>query len=132
MGKQSLNSKAKGSSIYVNLGLESSNKALFSGPPKILSVLSSVLERSIQKNVKASGGRDVITIFHGSRAPALSIQQYVERIFKYARCSPSCFVVAYIYMEKFLQQMDICLTSLNVHRILITSIMLAAKYMDDE
>ena len=41
------------------------------------------------------------TIFHSSIAPGVSIKQYIERIFKYSNCSPSCLVVAYVYMDKF-------------------------------
>lgn len=103
--------------------------------PRVLSVVSSVFERSIRKNeklIKGSKMKDVITMFHASEVPALSIRRYIERIFKYSRCSPSCFVVAYIYIERFLQRRGICLTSLNIHRLLITSIMVAAKFMDDE
>lgn len=123
-----------GSRTYISLGFESCNKAV-SGPPKIFSVLSFVLEKSIQKNEKllnSSKFKNMPTIFHSSIAPGVSIRQYIERIFKYSNCSPSCLVVAYIYMEKFLQQVGDCLTSLNVHRLLITSIVLAAKYAEDE
>ncbi|GAY67785.1 hypothetical protein CUMW_259240 [Citrus unshiu] len=93
--------------------------------PRVLSILSSVLERSIQKNEsssKASKKNEVVTIFHCSQAPSLSIRQYIERIFKYSRCSPSCFVVAYIYLDRFLQRIKGCLARLNVHRLLITSL----------
>ncbi|VVA12707.1 PREDICTED: cyclin-P3-1 [Prunus dulcis] len=103
--------------------------------PRVLSVVSSVFERSIRKNeklIRRSKMKDVITMFHASEVPALSIRRYIERIFKYSSCSPSCFVVAYIYIERFLQRTGICLTSLNIHRLLITSIMVAAKFMDDE
>lgn len=73
-----------------------------------------------------------LTVFHGQRAPAISVEQYVERIFKYANCSPSCFVVAYAYLDRFIhQQPGIPITSLNVHRLLITSVMVAAKFLDD-
>ena len=127
-----LKSEATGSEIYALL--EEYEKSV-SGTPRILLILSSVLERTIIKNeklLKVSKKKDAVTIFHGMKAPILSIQQYVERIFKYCKCSPSCFVVAYIYIEKFLQRTDAYLTALNVHRILITSIMVAAKFMDDE
>ncbi|CAK9168041.1 unnamed protein product [Ilex paraguariensis] len=133
MGSQALNGKGTGSKTYLNLGLVERGNGV-SDPPEILSVLSSVLERSIQKNEKLmriSRMKDVITIFHGSKVPDLSIRQYIERIFKYTICSPSCFVVAYIYMERVLQQMNGYLTSLNVHRLLITGFMLAAKFIDD-
>ncbi|KAJ8547527.1 hypothetical protein K7X08_011113 [Anisodus acutangulus] len=45
--------------------------------------------------------------------------------------SPSCFVVAHIYMERFIESTSAHLTSVNVHRLLITSVMLAAKFIDD-
>nr|GMD68983.1 cyclin-P3-1 [Ipomoea batatas]GME06625.1 cyclin-P3-1 [Ipomoea batatas]GME20028.1 cyclin-P3-1 [Ipomoea batatas] len=118
---------------YLRLGLKGSGKGN-SGKPRVLSILSMLLESSVQENEKfleTSQAKDVITIFHGSRAPSLSIQQYVDRIFKYACCSPSCFVVAHIYMEKFIQCTNACLTSFNVHRLLITSVMVAAKFIDD-
>ena len=102
--------------------------------PQILSLLSTLLERSVQKNerrLETLQTKDFITIFHGLRAPSLSIQQYIDRIFKYSCCSSSCFVVAYIYMDRFIEQTKSLLTSLNIHRLTITSVMLAAKFMDD-
>ncbi|KZV32420.1 hypothetical protein F511_03703 [Dorcoceras hygrometricum] len=104
------------------------------GNPRVLSLLSVFLEKAIQKNERmldTSQAKDVITIFHGLRAPSLSIQQYIDRIFKYSCCSPSCFVIAHIYLDRFIQRMNSCLTSLNIHRLLITGVMVAAKFMDD-
>ncbi|XP_022719772.1 cyclin-P3-1-like [Durio zibethinus] len=126
--------KAVESDPYIALGLDESGNWV-PGAPRVLSLLSSVLERSIQRNEKLLQGskrKDVVTIFHGSKPPALSIGQYIERIFKYCKCSNSCFVVAIIYIDRFLQRMDAYLTSLNVHRLLITSVMVAAKFMDDQ
>lgn len=125
---------------YYSLGLveSPSGKRHSSSTPRILSILSSVIERAIQKNeyfskTTTSRKNDVVTIFHSSRAPNVSIRQYLERIFKYSSCSPSCFVVAYIYLDRFLHRTNsVCLTSLNVHRLLITSILVAAKFVDDE
>lgn len=96
-----------------------------------------ILEKSIRRNEKrpssslASLQNDNITVFDGSKAPSMSIRQYMERIFKYASCSTSCLVVAYIYIERFVQGTRIRLTSLNIHRLLITSVMVAAKFMDN-
>lgn len=129
-----LKSEAVESEIYKSLGLDGNEKGV-SGTPRVLSIISSILQRTIYNNerlLKASNKRDVVTIFHGMRAPSISIRQYVERIFKYCSCSPSCFVVAYIYLEKFLQRTGGYLTSLSVHRLLITSTMVAAKTLDDE
>lgn len=121
------------SDVYLSLGLKELGKGVMK-IPRVLSLLSSLLEKSVQRNemqLEATQVKDVLTIFHGLRAPSLSIRQYVDRIFKYSGCSPSCFVVANIYVDRFLQSTDIHLTSLNVHRLLITSVMLAVKFMDD-
>ncbi|CAK9151066.1 unnamed protein product [Ilex paraguariensis] len=118
-----------GSDICSALGLNQSSKE-----PQVLSLLSSILERSVQRNemlLETKQIKDDLTIFHGSRAPSLGIRLYIERIFKYSCCSPSCFVVAHIYVDRFIWRTSCHLTSLNVHRLLITSVMLAAKFVDD-
>ncbi|KAL6968322.1 hypothetical protein U1Q18_034126 [Sarracenia purpurea var. burkii] len=133
MGTLVPESKTLGTDVYLSLGLKELGKEN-PGIPRVLSLLSSLLERSVQKNemlLENAQIKDVVTIFHGSRAPSLGIQQYIDRIFKYSCCSPSCFVVAHIYVERFVQRMNVHLTSLNVHRLLITSVMVAAKFTDD-
>lgn len=109
---------------------DASDQNCASETPLALLSLSSVWERTILKNEKKKD--HVITIFHGSKAPNLSITQYMERIFKYCRCSPSCFIIAQIYMDRFFHKRGGYLTSLNAHRLLITSVMVAAKFADDE
>ncbi|KAH7430383.1 hypothetical protein KP509_09G096500 [Ceratopteris richardii] len=117
--------------------------------PRVLAVLSSLLQRMVTENDKHAVEQEVeassstspasrtaivekLTVFHGQKAPSISVEQYVERIFIYANCSPSCFVVAYAYLDRIVhQQRGIPITSLNVHRLLITSVMIAAKFLDD-
>ncbi|KAM2616303.1 hypothetical protein TB2_030720 [Malus domestica] len=119
--------------VYLSLGLKTSGNGVMK-IPRVLSPLSSILERYVQRNemlLETTKIKQVITIYHGLRAPPLSIRQYIDRICKYSGCSPSCFVVAQIYLDRYLQCMQVHLTSFNVHRLLITSVMLAAKFMDD-
>lgn len=105
--------------------------------PKVIPVLSSLLHRLVVKNELLAlndvyGGTNKLTAFHGLRAPAISVGKYLERIFKYANCSPSCFVVAYIYIDRLVSQHpELPITSLNIHRLLITTVMVAAKFHDD-
>ncbi|RRT80203.1 hypothetical protein B296_00017607 [Ensete ventricosum] len=119
--------------VYLALGLSTSSKRVAEFP-RVLTLLSSILEAIVQKNEKKLDSLEIkefVTLFDGLRAPTLSIKRYMERIFKYSKCSPSCFVLAYIYIERFLQQPNIRLTSLNVHRLLIASVVVAAKFIDD-
>lgn len=120
-----------GSELYLALGLKPKRNG---GTPRVLSIISTLLERSVQRNEKlleTGRKKEVITVFHGLRAPDMSIPNYLERIFKYSSCSPSCFVLAHIYMDRYMHNVNAHLTSLNVHRILITSVMVAAKFIDD-
>lgn len=128
-----LETEMSNSDIYISLGLTEKVKGN-AGNPRVLSLLSSLLERSVQKNemlLEATQTKDAITIFHGSRAPMLGIRQYIDRIFKYSCCSPSCFIVAQIYVDRFIQRRNVHLTSLSVHRLLIASLTVAAKFIDD-
>ncbi|XP_051141761.1 cyclin-P3-1-like [Andrographis paniculata] len=102
--------------------------------PRVLSLLSALLERSVRKNermVETSRYKDRATLFHGVSAPSLTIHQYVVRIFKYSRCSPSCFVLAQVYIDRFIRCTALILTSLTVHRLLIAAVVVAAKFIDD-
>ncbi|RLM52868.1 hypothetical protein C2845_PMPSC011938 [Panicum miliaceum] len=102
--------------------------------PKVLLLLSAYLDKIVKENdelLDSSKIKESTTIFHGQRVPELSIKLYAERIFKYAQCSPSCFVLGLIYMERYLQQPNIYMTSFSVHRLLITSVVVAAKFIDD-
>jgi hypothetical protein len=55
----------------------------------------------------------------------------LHRVLKYASCSNECFILALIYIDRLIQRNNFLLTELNVHRVVITSILLAAKFFDD-
>jgi hypothetical protein len=105
--------------------------------PQVVTVLASVLDRLVARseqlaNTQPAANVKKLTLFHGLRAPSISIAKYLERIFKYTSCSPSCFVVGYIFIDRLIhRQPDLLVTSLNVHRLLITSVMVATKTLDD-
>jgi len=121
------------SDVYLRLGLIIEGKRL-KKPPTVLSRLSSSLERSLLLNHDDKillGSPDSVTVFDGRSPPEISIAHYLDRIFKYSCCSPSCFVIAHIYIDHFLHKTRALLKPLNVHRLIITTVMLAAKVFDD-
>ncbi|CAI5478810.1 unnamed protein product [Closterium sp. Yama58-4] len=122
----------------------------FTDKPRVLHVFATILNRIVASNESISTANlapdsagncgvncvedhaSQLTVFDGLRAPGISIDKYFDRIFKYARCSPSCYVMAYIFIDRIMQRKDAMLiTTLNVHRLLITSILVAVKFMDD-
>ncbi|KAJ4886146.1 Cyclin family protein [Raphanus sativus] len=133
-------SNATNSSLFLWLGLiEDYDPPSTSTFPRVITLLASALAKMIQKNEKPFHTRrnkgEEITMFHGSRAPSMNIQRYTERVHRYARCSPACFVAAFAYIIRYLERpvatsMTRRLTSLNVHRLLITSLLVAAKFLE--
>ncbi|KAL0341154.1 UNVERIFIED_CONTAM: Cyclin-U4-1 [Sesamum radiatum] len=97
----------------------------------VIKYLSSFLQRIAESN-DVFGVPLKTSIFHGLTRPSISILCYMERIYKYANCSPSCFVVAYIYIDRFVQKQPLLpISSFTVHRLLIASVLVSAKFMDD-
>lgn len=101
----------------------------------IVRVLGAVLERLVSANktslADTSSSNCEVTKFHALKAPGISILQYLERIHKYASCSTECFILALIYIDRLIQRNSFILSELNVHRVVITAVLLAAKFFDD-
>ncbi|KAG6476083.1 cyclin-P4-1-like [Zingiber officinale] len=100
--------------------------------PAIVSVLSAILLWLVERNDAASDGQRAPSAFQGVRKPSISVRHYLVRIFRYAYCSPSFYVIAYIYLDSFADSRQaVALDSFNVHRLLIISVLTAVKFMDD-
>lgn len=108
--------------------------------PLVISVVASLIERSMARNHRISknymsicgDSRSRAVVFDCHEAPDMSIQSYLERIFRYTRAAPSVYVVAYVYIDRFCQQNpEFRITRRNVHRLLITTVMIASKYVED-
>ena len=72
------------------------------------------------------------THFDSVRVPNISIKDYFGRIRHYVNCSDSCYVVAFIYIDRILiNHPSLLLTKKNVHRVILTAIILSIKYLED-
>mmetsp|Transcript_11066 Transcript_11066/g.20116 ORF Transcript_11066/g.20116 Transcript_11066/m.20116 type:complete len:221 (+) Transcript_11066:129-791(+) len=73
-----------------------------------------------------------VTKFHSIRAPNLSVHDYLLRIAKFFQCSHECFVLCLIYIDRIVKlHPEFTMCHLNIHRLLVTSVMLAVKFFDD-
>lgn len=107
--------------------------------PLVISVLASLIERTMARNERIARKctwelpkNMRMLVFDCNETPAMTIQSYLERIFRYTRAGPSVYVVAYVYIDRFCQNHpDFRISSRNVHRLLITTIMVASKYVED-
>lgn len=78
----------------------------------------------------AGGGKQ--TIFDGVRAPAKGIATYLERLRKYFGCTLECYVMGLVYLDRLVKkQPTFQISPINVHRLIATCLLLAAKMQDD-
>ncbi|CAD8191195.1 unnamed protein product [Paramecium octaurelia] len=98
--------------------------------PSLLKCIATILEEIVEETDKLDSSS---TSFHASKIPAITLENYLIRIAKYAKCTDECFVIALIYLDK-VQELNpsILLNSHCVHRFLIIAIVLAIKFQDDD
>lgn len=107
--------------------------------PLVISVLASLIERILARNERIARKRNWVppkfartSIFDCYETPDMSIQSFLERISRYTRVSPPVYVVAYVYMDRLCQlHPHFRISSMNVYRLLSTTIMVASKFLED-
>ena len=81
---------------------------------------------------KSSPINSPIHCFDSKSIPQISVVDYTIRIRKYSECSDSCFILAFIYIDRLLQyKPGFMLSYINIHRLILTTIILGIKYADD-
>ncbi|KAK2957611.1 putative Cyclin [Blattamonas nauphoetae] len=60
-----------------------------------------------------------------------SLPDYLDILISQMNCSPLCFIVALIYITRLERSGSVILTSQSAHALLLTSIVITAKYLDD-
>ena len=94
--------------------------------PDLKNGLSVLTKRSFQGNTRSE-----ISIYHGDRME-FKASYYIMRIARHSEASPSCFIVALIYIERFRKKRPlIALSSKTMQRLLLIASMIAFKYLED-
>lgn len=98
----------------------------------LISVVACVLEQLVARNDQLPIDPSAETIFSGPRSPNVSIRDYLHRIYKYTNVSSGCLICALLYIDRFMyRNKHVLLTSRCVHRLLITSVVVSMKFLDD-
>jgi len=103
----------------------------------ILPVIAYVLDKIVSTNDKRQSRpecKNERSKFEASHPVAISIQDYLARFQRYAHVSDETFILAVIYMDRICRRtphQDVLLNSLSVHRLLLTSILVAVKFWVD-
>lgn len=71
-------------------------------------------------------------MFNSQNVPSISLSDYLQRIHKFAQYSPECLIIAIILIDRYnMSESTFSLNWNNVHRLLLTCILLAVKFQDD-
>jgi hypothetical protein len=98
---------------------------------QLADIIALVLTEILKETNKSTD--NFTSAFHSKRVPSISVKDYLTRIAKCAKCSPECLILALIYLDRLTERNKrFIIKSLNIHRLLMTSVMLAAKFFDDQ
>jgi len=72
------------------------------------------------------------TRFDGVDVPGMSVSSYLARLRRYTHCDFNSFLVAITYIKRLCgRDVAFCPTHHNIHRLLVTGLLVASKAMDD-
>lgn len=98
-----------------------------------IKMITWLLERIIRANDRMQPIRKgQYDCFHAKSIPSIDIQSYFNRILKYCPCTNECFLSLLIYFDRLSRNTTgLLITSFNIHRLIITGIMVANKFFSD-
>lgn len=95
----------------------------------LVEALSSILENMASLSDHPGHQK---TCFHSRAAPPISVRDYLKRIAKHFHCSSTCLVLSLMYIDRAMKLLEgFQVDAWNIHRLLLTSVMIAAKFHDD-
>ncbi len=72
------------------------------------------------------------SVFNSASEPTISITDFLRRLHKYTHFSAECLIIAVIYIDRYnLSNSTFSLNRLNIHKLVLAAVLLAAKYQDD-
>lgn len=70
-------------------------------------------------------------VFNAKKVPLIKLEKYVTRIMTLTKCEENTMIHALILIDNLCEKNNIFLTKVNTHRILITAVVIAIKYLED-
>ncbi|OAD75910.1 cyclin, partial [Phycomyces blakesleeanus NRRL 1555(-)] len=94
--------------------------------------LADMLGRLISHNDLIPLTPSNLTRFHSRTPPNISLSDYLRRIVKYTSAEKSCLLILLIYIDRICESHPhFTISSLTVHRFLITAVTVSSKALCD-
>jgi len=79
--------------------------------------------------------RRLLTVFHTSCIPSISITAYLHRLARYTECSQECLIQAVCHIHRVRKgetgNEPFQVNAFNIHRLLLTALLCTSKWFDD-
>ena len=101
----------------------------------LLNNVSPIMIKGVTKLLKSfinSSSDFICTHFTAPYLPEISIEDYLIRIIENTQIEESTLISSLIYIERLIFKTNIKITNLDIHRLLLTSIVLSIKYNEDK
>ena len=90
--------------------------------------LKEIIKENIQNNQIQYVEKD---IFYFDHKPNISIDDYINRIYKYTKMNISSLIMSIIYIDRLCEINNYVLCINNIHKILLTACLVSFKYNED-
>ncbi|KAJ1305835.1 hypothetical protein OPQ81_010560 [Rhizoctonia solani] len=98
----------------------------------IVNLIADMLDRLTSHNDQIPLRPEALTRFHSRTPPGISIQDYLKRIVKYTNVERSCLLITLHYIDQICTLLPhFTISSLTVHRFVISSITVSSKALCD-
>lgn len=101
---------------------------------KLINSISTLLVEMIRENDKSNKFNEKnlkCSIFSSSRIPNVSIEDFIIRFSRYAKFERATLFSIVIYIDRLCHEDNFILSFNNIHRVLISLIVLAVKFNED-
>lgn len=81
----------------------------------------------------SSASDDLALYFFSTEVAEITPGAYVARLYRYVNCSEAAFLHALVLLRRLVKlDARLCISPYNVHRLLITAVMISAKFLDNQ
>ena len=107
----------------------------------VIDIVADILEEIVkdneknnenESNISDSNESAIISVFTSNKTPQISIKKYLTRIMKYSKPETSTVIICLIYIDKICEISTLQLSIYNIHRIILSCMILALKYNEDD
>lgn len=98
----------------------------------IAQILEDILKENVDNEVNDVMSLESMQSFYVKKPPSKPVNEYLQRIIKYTKPEPSSVIISLVYIDKLCEMTNVTLSSNNIHRLILTSFVIAVKFNEDD